>query len=380
MIRKLPAEGTERGTSGIGAPVGVPVRVLYLPRDEPAAFDHRFDRIEIGTWSNAPKNEPKRFRNRTAHELFHLLQARRLGGGRAAARKMVEPGRVDRAVGELPGFWWIEASAEVAATRIAWDLPDVMAKSVDDIYPYLLEYPLPAHGLPENRHNMTALDFGPYRSAQLEYQRAYFIAYLLDHGANFFDMNERVLGRYAREEDPLVIFSALNEYLAASPARKRLPVLFREFAAWFLLGDDSPLAKQNPPRKPRGSVVKTTTGEERAADLIDGRARRAVQHTLSLASRYTAQLWAVKVDATKAATPTRRIRVSAIDLAPAEFTTVQVFSAGEWRRLPGDPTPTGYLRTTNDLVDGRDVALRHRDEHVGHVERARHRPRRRRHA
>lgn len=351
MIRRLPAEGTERGTSGIGAPVGVPVRVHYLQRDGPAAFDHLFNRIEIDTSSSAPKNEPDRFRHRSAHELFHLLQSRRLGGGRQAARKMVEPGTVSAVTGELPGYWWIEASAEVAATRVAWTLPHAMAKSVDDIYPYLLEYPMTAHGVPRNLHDMRAATFEQWKSAQLEYQRAYFISYLMDHGADFFDMNERVLGRYAVEEHPVVIFNALNEYLAASPARKRLPVLFREFAAWFLVGDESPLAKQTPYLRPSASVVKTTTGEERAADIIDGRDRRAVQHTLSLDARFTAQLWAVTIDATKAAVPTRRIRVSAVDLAPAEFTTVQVFSTPEWKRLPGDPVPTGVLRVTNDVVN-----------------------------
>ena len=43
--------------------------------------------------------------------------------------------------------------------------PHDISGSVEDIYPYLLEYALSREGLPDNTHDMPAKDFQPWVTA-----------------------------------------------------------------------------------------------------------------------------------------------------------------------------------------------------------------------
>ena len=158
-------------------PLTRPLSVTYVRRTglfsgepAPAAYEHGLDRIEVDTSASAVKNEPSRYRNRSAHELFHALQNRWLGGRRRGGAKCAEP-TLRRPLSFPHGYWWVEASAEVAACRLAFDMADRMGKSPDDIYPYLLDYALSREGLPENTHEIPGFDGIWFGGNKLEYHR-----------------------------------------------------------------------------------------------------------------------------------------------------------------------------------------------------------------
>ena len=137
--------------------------------------------------------------------------------------------------------------------------------------------------------------------------------------------------------------------------------MYRQFAAWFLLSTDSPLgASARTRREPLQSVVKTTQGDERAADplLLSGGPsnRRPIEQSFMLAAQY-AHIWAVRANTTEAKVPIRRVRVTAVELATVGSTIAQLFVADGDQRLPNDPVPIATLdrrlaRTELDMSNG----------------------------
>ena len=102
------------------------------------------------------------------------------------------------------------------------------------------------------------------------------------------------------------------------------------------------------------SVVRTRQGLERAADplpLAGGGGRRwPIEYRFSLAARYAAKMWAVRVDTTTAKVTPRRVRVRAVDLAPHGGAMAQVFLVDDGTRVPGDPPPVRTLAKPLDTV------------------------------
>lgn len=146
------------------------------------------------------------------HELFHRVQAEYYG---------------------IVGFktphnlWWLEALAEYAGNRAAWQgkqLDNLHEKTGSDF----LSYPISKTGKMENRNGWSL-------NQSYEYAASSFIQFLVEKkGLNFKEMVEHVA-----QGSPLYRpLAKLNGYSSLILAQ-----CYRDFAAWGIFGDDSFLKK-----------------------------------------------------------------------------------------------------------------------------------------
>ena len=212
------------------------------------------------------------------------------------------------------GLWWTEATADYAACNVVWraTLSDRMGGGVGRTYPYLLESPLTLSGVPTDGHHMTDFAKEWASGEELEYDKGYFIKYLVEQaGAEFFAMNNAVLNYYRDHSGPTAVLTGLNDYLVnMSSVGKTLAEVYRAFAAFYLLSDKSPLVAFRGRKAPGSAVylastplvgvVKTLTGKENAADTLPAAVppRRCPLRstTCSICRGYTAKMWAVEAE------------------------------------------------------------------------------------
>lgn len=321
----------------------------------PMQYSHDFGTINVRPARPGSGFTLALHRRRTAHELFHAIQGRTIGGKKCTSRD---------------GLWWIEATAEYAACDVV--CPDLSKqKGNGRAYPYLLEVPLADTGIPSNTHN---LDFGEWKDGEeIEYDKGFFVQYLVDHarpgspasaGARFFALNDAVLARYAARDGRAAILDALDKYIFAnSPESLDLSGIYRQFAAHYLLGAQSPLvgvqltrAKRPIPATPLVGVVRSLSGRENDVDRLlapqPGVDSRPLEYAFRLRNGYTAQMWAVEADppATGSAgsAAARQVRVTAVRLEPNGGTLAQVFKGRRGQWLPGQPAPAVTLRKSGD--------------------------------
>jgi hypothetical protein len=309
-----------------------------LMRRHPASYVHDDHEIRISIDRRASGQDPSLLRQRAAHELFHAVQNKMLGGGTAAGALCVKGS---------DAFWWIEASADYASANLATGRPELMGKSYWDIYPYLLEYPLSRSGAPTNDHALPKNQWNG--EAELEYMKAYFISHMVGRGEDFTALHTAVMNYAKTHRGPHLVLDALNDYFTNRRPGVSLGRRYQEFAAWFLLSDGSPLARQltaaDSPPSPLISVVRTISGSERAADVMPVQSRPgpppALEYTFPM-DVYNARLWAIKADPGvfgRGRPAARWLRITALTLTPFGLASAQVFVAGDGARLGGEPAP-----------------------------------------
>jgi len=249
----------------------LPVKVEIGPGlsgNDPASYEHTARRLYIS--SDKVTSRKAQLKHRLAHELFHAIQNQDLGGD--AAKATAPSAR-----------WWIESTAEYAACRVAWNL-DSMGGSTggttDGIYPYLLERPLTESGAPVCPHGWK--DVG-----DIEYDRGYFLDFLVSRGAGFRSLYKTVTGGYREKGE---ILAPLETYLVTN-GPGTLPALFREFTGWFLLGEDAPRSRS---AEPDPLVSAANPGQKALIGTVPDQPP-VLSRSFTLPASYTASTWAVGV-------------------------------------------------------------------------------------
>lgn len=196
-------------------PVEVKVNsVLIKSLGNPGGFEKWHRRIHI---NSALMKDSNMLKHVSAHEFFHRIQYL----------------DIDAAP------WWNDACAEYAACRIAWKLDD-MGGGPNGVYPKLLSLPLPATGAPDPG------------LGDIEYDKGCFVEYLVKSGANFHEMWKYVADNYGGYEP---VLDPLENYV--NTFGKRLPVIYSDFAGWFLFSTESPIRALDPTKHCLDSLVMT---------------------------------------------------------------------------------------------------------------------------
>lgn len=231
----------------------------------------------------------------SAHELFHAAQNWSYG----ISEMMVQQKRFS---------WWLEACAEYASCRLAWNL-DIMGSKEDVeaapfVNPRLLDDCLPSTG-----------DNSGAKYAEVEYDKAYLVDYLVQHGGiSFADLHFGV----ARETlqgglDPV---KALQK-LYASSGNQEFADLFSGFARHLLFSGNSPMGAATFPQSQADKIltVRFKTAAQPSPSL---------EHTFRLPGPYSARVVAIVPDMDKeAAARKHQIRVTVKNLSPG--TRVEAF-------------------------------------------------------
>lgn len=148
-------------------------------------------------------------RTTTAHEVFHCVQGR----------------EYYTCLGMTTNNWWMDATAEYAAARIAWP---GSAMGGDRLTPRYLEKPL----------NSSESILGESDHPDHQYNTAWFIDFLVKQkGIDFVEMFKAVAASY----NPLLT-RPLNSYLVGE--NTSLAECYKDFAAYWLFSSASPVAAQ----------------------------------------------------------------------------------------------------------------------------------------
>lgn len=174
-------------------------------KGNPAGYEHWHGRIHVNT---ALAFGTDRLKQVTAHELFHAVQS------------------ADRGVAK----WWEESTAEYASCMVAWSLPSLMGGgSTFDIYPKLLSLPMTHVGV-------VASGLG-----EIEYDKGYFVSYLMSRGGSFAGAWRVVAASSGETNGEL---RPLDTYLRANGTS--LGAAYRNFAGYFLFAPSSPIGATDP--------------------------------------------------------------------------------------------------------------------------------------
>lgn len=244
----------------------VPIRVDLGPgragKDgkDLAQYEHQSHSMLVS--SDKVRSSPSALQHVLAHELFHSIQNKDWQGD---ATKVMAPATL----------WWIEATAEYAACRVAWQL-DSMGGGRPNVYPFLLERPLTESGVPACPHNTPDPGF-------IEYDRGYFLDYLVRRGVAFKPLYKATM-QTQRQTGRLL--PALEGYLATNGPQP-LPSLFREYAAWFLFDVEGPRGKDADP-------LDAAVNPGHAAVIPGEETPPVLRQAFTLPAPYTAATWAVK--------------------------------------------------------------------------------------
>jgi hypothetical protein len=297
-------------------PVVVKVDSAFLQRrggpEAAGAYETVFDRIHIGT---GRVNTLARMDMTTGHELFHAIQHRDLWC--VQMFQTTSPTRL----------WWLEAEADYAACRVARSLNMMGGQGSNaGVNPRLLECPLPACGADAS---------SPY--VEMEYDKAHFIDYLVaQRGLEFRPLHEAVMSGGGLTGDP--VLAPLGAHLLVELGA-RLPSVYRDFAAHFLLSDQSPIATRDPATQcaeASDTYALPAGTTQPAAPLV---------HTFQLPAQYTAKLWAVRA-ATPAQGGNRTVMVQSV-VQPAE-TYLDLYLLRQGQRFAGTPPLKQALSQVGD--------------------------------
>jgi hypothetical protein len=227
-----------------------------------------------------------------AHELFHLAQYQYLDANEMSGTR-----------------WWMEATADYAAGRIAWaGQPDIEKQMGEGIKVNYLDKSI--EYLSENTGNSY------YRH---QYHTAHFLEFLLagkSGGQNqakaFGDMWGYVTGKINEHDDPFLLVEEediagdwdvtwhLKQWLGD---RSRLDAAYREFAGYFFFNTGSPL--------PADAAVPDRVPAEAAGQwsYLKVNEKDITSQLFDLPGRYSAKLWGVVVEVDPAK-PSRTVSVS----------------------------------------------------------------------
>ena len=247
----------------------VPIAVYLNAREgaPPASYQQVTGRMDV---TIRPVNSNRDdFKHSLAHETFHAVQGAYL---EASEAKMANH----------EALWWIESAAEYASCRIVWNLP-LMGGSYQHVYPFLLSRPLTFAGDVKDRHDPMVNE-----STSLDYDKGYFIDFLVHQGADFHALNEAVMSWYRTHDTPLPGF---EDYLLTATG-KSLGEHFRNFAGWFLLSQESPLARRESevPGMMQGNPLIAVENPKRQPDEIY--TPKGMSYDVPLEKTYTAKCYA----------------------------------------------------------------------------------------
>jgi hypothetical protein len=280
----------------------LPVKIdscLIQSRSAKGCFESLYDRVHLNT---TYAYTPKALLAVTAHELFHSIQHFHFN-----YLKMTQFPRY---------LWWLEACAEYASARVAWQFDTMGSKADASAVPYvnpgLLRHHLEATGQPDSKFD------------ELEYDKSYFIEYLVKRGFSFREMHLAV-ANFSGLTAP--IFDPLNQFFLENG--EILAKLYNDFAVFYLLSADSPVGGDKPAP---GSIDQTYRFEGAAL----GKASQ-VTHTFTFQGPFAARLIAVTAKARPDNSPRRLL------IKPEARTGKIVYSAF---LLPHDQKPAGQPKPT----------------------------------
>jgi len=213
---------------------------------------------------------PSEFKHNVAHELFHVIQNQYLNAISMGWGTSLGIGRK----------WWIEATADYAAAKVAWPHDDgVQSFAVSSLKPYYLEAPLDYFSDNEK-------DKFYYH----QYQTSAFVDFLVSHaGVNFKEMWEYTASPSWRDiQDAL---DPLDKFLRS----KKTPIVgielteglrekYLQFAEFYLFDQNSPIPDSD--TVPDGALnKKTELSSSKKKDVWE----------VKLDPDYTAKVWELSV-------------------------------------------------------------------------------------
>ncbi|MBL0209516.1 MAG: hypothetical protein IPQ13_01165 [Holophagaceae bacterium] len=217
---------------------------------------------------------PEAARHDASHEFFHAVQNQYFNVASMGVRR-----------------WWMEATADYAAARLAMKITGKPPLMGADIKPRYLEKCITFH---------IAGDTGNNPHSFHDYSTSHFVDYLVSRGADFKAMWSAVanpsLGDLAQVVDPL------DKYLQETFGKGRgLSSFYKDFARFYLFDPSSPLPL------PSGQTLREKAGAR--TDTLAPKASLA--YPFDLETAFTAKLWSIK-PGWDAARPTRTVKVTAL--------------------------------------------------------------------
>lgn len=295
----------------------LPVKInssLITGKSAKGCFESLYDRVHVNTQYTG---NVKSLKTVTAHELFHSIQHFHFN-----YLKMTQ---------FADYLWWLEACAEYASCRVAWD-EDSMGSKGDAgkepfLNPKLLEGPLPATGQIDQHFD------------EIEYDKSYFVDYLVRKGLDFRDLHIAVADGGSRGNP---ILSPLESFLLAGG--NSLSELYADFAALFLLSSDSPLGGSEP--------FSESLDASYRLPLSTPQKKERVEHAFQFPGAYCARLISVKADvAGTGDDEARRLVLKAEGLSGGAY--FQGFVLRNNRKPSGEPKPRAVLTVASpdDVVE-----------------------------
>lgn len=294
----------------------LPVKInssLITSKSAKGCFESLYDRIHVNTQYT---DNVQSLKTVTAHELFHSIQHFSFN-----YLKMTQ---------FADYLWWLEACAEYASCRVAWDCDSMGSKGDAGKEPFLnpklLEGPLPATGQIDQNFD------------ELEYDKSYIVDYLIRKGADFRDMHLFVAEGGGRGNP---ILSPLESFLLA--AGKSLSELYADFAAHFLLSAESPLGGSEPfPQSLEASYRLPLSTQQK---------KERVEHVFRFPGNYCARLVSIRADVAGPDDETRRVVLKGEGLSGGTY--FQAFILRDNRKPAGDPKPRAVLTVASpdDVVE-----------------------------
>lgn len=248
------------------------------------AYEKIYRRLHINT---GIVNTVDLLKMSSAHELFHVFQ-----------NEYYSKTQMSQATGKAY-HWWLEATADWAACNIAWPELEMMgAQASSQKYPYIkeMEYSLNYIGSPDGLVD------------DIEYDRAFFVDYLVNQGADFPELFKYV----AKNSDMTYpVFSPLIDYFKINRTYndEYFDALYRNFAALFFLSDKSPV---NPKTDRLKAAVKNDAFSKSSGTILNG--------VFNLKGGFTTNLWMIAV------TGSEKIRMTAHTLSKSgDYMTADIY-------------------------------------------------------
>lgn len=286
-------------------PHASPVKILVVPDGDPL-YHPGWRRVHVPMRIDRPQF----LQYAVAHELFHAIQHVRYGIPQSANYYLQALDAAHK--------WWLEATAEYAACRIAIEQYGYMGK--------MNEF------LVSPRHLTIPLNtFGQKRDDNDVRYHQYQVAWFLDHvcrklspagpTALFVKMYESVSASPGDAEEGLAAF------LEAQGEREGIGRLYREFAERYLFSSDSPMGRRG--ISGDGVHPDATEGER----TLSGAAAEPLLLRFSLAGHHTTKVFAVRPVPTTGEREMRvRAEIGACPAVPGMTVRLCVTPAG--RRSP----------------------------------------------
>ncbi|MEW6125624.1 MAG: hypothetical protein AB1757_01060 [Acidobacteriota bacterium] len=288
-------------------PIIVKVNSYYIKgwNQNPAFYESRWTgRIHV---DSAKTNSPTRLQHKISHELFHAFQY-------AFLNQNLE-------------LWWKESTADYAACRFAANLRDQMGHGLNDIHPKLLTFPLSDTGIKDP----------PATLSEIEYDKGYFIEYLVAKGADFAAMCKEV----AAASTPATF--TLDRYLRKTTVAG-LDSHYRGFAGYFLLNADSPINRRGAATVADGGLEKTDIFKLGANKNTPA---APIQYQFQLAQEYTAKAWGVKAEVRPPST-TRQLNARSVGQELGAYVDLYVLKNNQ--AIQGNAKPTATLIKKGEMA------------------------------